>query len=252
VRPILAYLLIACLLALPSRAQTPIERVSPAAAFAGGPIHLSSATKARLQAQYRGDNVPLIPQPFRGRLDTALMAQDWRQVEALKKALIQARDLTSVLLWDQTRFIETGGITLAAAFARDLAGSDVPNAEEMAATMWLYAVAASFTDGHKCADPAAREAYLDKLRGPDFAAVTGIIRDMPDDRLAAARDTAIRLESALSADRIADSICGINAGGPAFRPDAQWQADLAPTRAMLPRHLTAIGSVLRQKRKHSP
>ena len=251
-RPILACLMIACLAAHPSQAQTPIDRGSPQAAFAGGPIHLSTATEARLRAQYHGDNVPLIPQPFRSRLDTALVAQDWRQIDVLKKALIQARDQGPVLLWDQTRFVETGGVTLAAAFARDLAGSDVPNAEETAATMWLYAVAASFTDGHRCADPATGEAYLDKLRGPDFAAVIGIIRDMPDDRLATARDAAIRLESALSGDRTGDSVCGTNAGRPAIKPDAGWQADIAPARAMLPRHLTAICSVLRQKRKGVP
>jgi hypothetical protein len=248
VRASLAFLLTVCLLAAPSRAQNPIEQGSPAAAFAGGPIHLSSATEARLRAQFHGDNVPLVPQPFRGRLDTALVARDWRQVEAVKKALIQARDLLPVLLWDQTRFIATGGVALAAAFARDLAGSDVPKAEEMAATMWLYAVAATFTDGHKCVDAAAKEAYLVTLRGPDFAAVKGIIRSMPDDRLTAVRETAIRLESALSADRGDDPVCGTGRGPPETRPEGEWQRELAPTRAMLPRHLTAICSVLRAGR----
>jgi hypothetical protein len=230
-----ACLLIACLLTAPSRAQTPLERGSPEAAFAGGPIHLSNGAEARLRAQFHGDNVPLVPQPFRGRLDTALAARHWRQVEAVKKTLIQAHDLLLALLWDQTRFIATGGVALAVAYARDLAGSDVPKAEETAAMMWLYAVAATFTDGHKCTDPAAKEAYLDTLRGPDFAAVKGIIRYMPDDRLAAMRDTAIRLESALSPDRTDDAMCRSASG-----------------RLELPRHLTAICSVLRANGTRRP
>ena len=118
--------------------------------------------------------------------------------------------------------------------------------------LWLYAVAATFTDAHKCADPAAKEAYLDTLRGPDFAAVKGIIRDLPDDRLTAMRDTAIRLEGALSPDRTDDSMCGAASGRLEIRQDAEWQRELAPTRAMLPRHLAAICSLLRPKRTGRP
>ena len=184
---LVACLLIAWVAAVPARGETAIARGSPQAAFAGGPIHLSGAAEARLRGQYHGDNVPVVPQPFRTWLDAALLAGDWRQVEAVKKALIAARDLLPVLLWDQTRFVATGRITLAAEYAKDWPVSDVPNAEEAAATMWLYAVAATFTDGHKCSDPQAREAYLDRLRGADFAAVMGIIRSMPEDRLAASR-----------------------------------------------------------------
>ena len=238
-----AFLLIACLMATPARAQTAIERVSPQAAFAGGPIHLTDRAVTRLRAQFHGDNLPLIPSPFRGRLDTALVAGDWRQIEATKKSLIQARDLLPVLLWDQTRFVATGNVALAAAYARDLAGSDVPNAEENAAAMWLYAVAATFTDGQKCADPAAREAYLASLLGPDFDAVKGIIRSMPDDRLAAMRETAIKLENALSTDRTDETVCRTVSG----RLDAEGQRDVAPTRTMLPQHLKAICSVVRAK-----
>jgi hypothetical protein len=146
-----------------------------------------------------------------------------------------------VLLWDQTRFVAIGSVALGAAYARDLAGSDAPNAEETAAAMWLYAVAATFTDGHKCADPAAREVYLASLLGPDFDSVEGIIRSMPDDRLAAMRETAIRLESALSADRTDDTLCRTARG----RSDGKGQSDPSSTRAMLPRHLKAICSVVR-------
>ena len=242
---LVACLLVAWVAALPARSETAIERGSPQAAFAGGPIHLSAAAEARLRAQYHGDNVPLVPQPFRTRLDIALAAGDWRQVEAVKKALIAARDLLPVLLWDQTRFVATGLVALAAAYAKDLAGSDVPNAEDAAATMWLYAVAATFTDGHKCSDPQAREAYLDRLRGADFAAVMGIIRSMPEDRLAATRATAIRLESALAAERTGDSLCRSAAGRLGVRPDGEWQRELGGTRAMLPQHLAAICSVVR-------
>ncbi len=241
-------MLIACLLAAPVRAE-PIERVSPQAAFAGGPIHLSTLAEGRLRSQFHGDNVPLIPPPFRERLDTALAAGDWRQIEAVKKALIQARDLVPVLLWDQTRFVASGGVALAGAYARDLAGSDVPNAEEAAATMWLYAVAATFTDGHRCADSAAKEAYLGTLLGSDFGAVKGIVRSLPDERLAALRDTAIRLESALSGERSDAPMCRTAAGRVALRPDGDWQRAVEATRAMLPRHLTAICSVVRGKGK---
>jgi hypothetical protein len=244
---LVACLLIAWVAAVPARGETAIARGSPQAAFAGGPIHLSGAAEARLRGQYHGDNVPVVPQPFRTRLDAALLAGDWRQVEAVKKALIAARDLLPVLLWDQTRFVATGRITLAAEYAKDLAGSDVPNAEEAAATMWLYAVAATFTDGHKCSDPQAREAYLDRLRGADFAAVMGIIRSMPEDRLAASRATAIRLESALAAERTGDALCRSAGGRLDVSPDGAPQRELADTHAMLPRHLAAICSVVREK-----
>jgi len=246
-RTYLAFLLIASLLASQSPAQTAIERVSPQAAFAGGPIHPSARAETRLRAHFHGDNVPLVPSPFRGRLDTALAARDWRGIDAAKKALIQARDLRLVLLWDQTRFLATGDAAIAAAYARDLAGSDVPDAEQAAATMWLYAVAATFTDGHKCTDPEAKEAYLAKLLNPDFDAVKGIIRSMPEDRLATTRDNAIQLESILSTDRTDDTMCRTNAGRPATRPEDDWQRELAQSRTILPRNLAAICSVVRKK-----
>jgi hypothetical protein len=251
-RTYLAFLLVASLVASPSRAQVPIERVSPQAAFAGGPIHPSARAETRLRAQFHGDNVPLIPAPFRVRLDTALAARDWRQIDAAKKALIQARDLPLVLLWDQTRFLAIGDAAIAAAYARDLAGSDVPDAEQAAATMWLYAVAATFTDGHKCTDPEAKDAYMATLLGPDFDAVKGIIRSIPDDRLAAMRDQAIQLESILSTDRTDDTMCRTTAGRPAIRPEDEWQRELAPSRTMLPRNLAAICSVMRKKESPKP
>jgi hypothetical protein len=55
-------------------------------------------------------------------------------------------------------------------------------------------------------------AYLASLLGQDLDAVKGIVRSLPEDRLAALRDTAIRLESALSVDRSDDSMCR-TAGG---------------------------------------
>jgi hypothetical protein len=113
--------------------------------------------------------------------------------------------------------------------------------------LWLYAVAATFTDGHKCTDPAAREAYLDRLRGPGFTPVLAIIRGLPDDRLAAQRDTAIKLEAGFAASRTEDSMCRAASGRVDVRPDADWRRELGPTRAMLPRHLTAITSVVRAK-----
>ena len=246
-RVLSAVLLIAGVLASPSNAQTAIGRGTPSAAFAGSPIHLAPAMEARLQAQFHGDNVPIVPSPFGRRLDAALLARDWRQIEALKKALIAERDLLPVLLWDQTRFIITGEVALAASYARDLAGSDVPAAEDNAATIWLYAVAATFTDGHKCIDPAARDTYLATLLGSDFDAVKGIVRFMPEDRLAVAREAAIKLEAGLSGDRSDDAMCRAAGGRAGVRPNSEWKAELAPTRTMLPRHLAAICAVVRKK-----
>jgi hypothetical protein len=246
-RTVLVVLLAACLLTGGAAAQVPFEVGSPQAAFAGGPITLTPAAEARLRAQFHGDKVPLVPQPYRGRLDAALQIEDWPRVETTKAQLVAARGLLLALTWEQTRFLVTGGIWLAAEHARDLAGTEAPNAAGTAAMLWLYAVAASFTDGHKCTDPAAREAYLDRLRGAEFAPVLAIIRSLPDDQLTARRETAIKMEAALAASRTEDAMCRTASGRVEIRPDADWRRELGPTREMLPRHLTAITSVVRAK-----
>jgi hypothetical protein len=247
VRVTFILLLLVSLAAAPVQAQVPIDLVSPEAAFAGGPIHLSPAAEARLTAQFHGGKVPLIPQPFRGRLDTALAAKDWRQVDVAKKALLTAESPALVLMWERSRFLATGEIGLATDYARDIAATDMSDGAETAAMLWLYAVAATFTDGHQCTDPAAKEAYLDRLRGPEFAAVLGIIRVLPEARLAALRDTAIRLEVALSADRADDTMCRAGSDKPSVRPEADWRPEMLTSRDMLPRHLLAICSILRAK-----
>ena len=80
-------LLLGCTASVPAHAQAPLGVGTPQAAFAGGPIHLSPRTVNMLRAQYKGDNVPQVPQPFRGQLDTALAGLDWKRAEAVKKAL---------------------------------------------------------------------------------------------------------------------------------------------------------------------
>ena len=71
-RPIRVFLLMLCCFIC--TAQAPADVGSPESAFTGGPIHLSRAAAAVLRAHYQGDNVPLVPQPFRGKLDNALVA----------------------------------------------------------------------------------------------------------------------------------------------------------------------------------
>ncbi|HEX3991454.1 MAG TPA: hypothetical protein VHX39_09820, partial [Acetobacteraceae bacterium] len=63
-------LLLLCQIAVGARAQAPLDVGSPQAAFAGGPIRLSRHAANMLREHYQGDQVPLVPQPLRGRLDT--------------------------------------------------------------------------------------------------------------------------------------------------------------------------------------
>ena len=235
-----AIVAILCLLAGAARAQTP-QVGAPDAAFSGGPIKLSPAAVTRLRAHYKGDNVPLIPQPFRARLDTAFAARDWARVEAAKKDLTAAQGLQIALLWEQTRWLATGGTGIAELHAVDLAATGAPAISDSAALMWWYSVAATMTDGQKCTDPAARDAHLDKLRGPAFATVLPILRAMPDTASATMREMAIRMEAALSGDRANDSLCRDG------KPDAVWLPQAASTRAMLPRHLAALASVIKKE-----
>ena len=81
-------LLLAITASRPALAQAPLPVGPPQAAFAGGPIRLSPRAANMLRAQFNGDNVPQVPQPFRGQLDTALAGLDWKRAEAVKKALV--------------------------------------------------------------------------------------------------------------------------------------------------------------------
>jgi hypothetical protein len=228
-----------------ARAQAPLDLGSPETAFAGGPMRLSKNAIAVLRSHYQGDKVPLVPQPFRGKLDTALLGRDWARVESLKKELAAAQGVVAALAWEQSRFIATGSIGVAEMHALDVAATGSTGLSETAAMMWFYAVAVTMTDGHKCADDAAKDAHLDRLRGPAFEPVTRIVRTLSDDRLAAMRDLAIRLEFVLAPDRSDDLMCrGVN-GKADLKPEAVWRPEASMTRGMLPKHLVALASVMR-------
>jgi hypothetical protein len=242
---ILSGLLVTPHLTAPAAAQTALETGTPQAAFLGGPIKLSKTQVGMLRTHFQGDKVPLIPQPFRGKLDTALVTRDWPRVEAVKKQLVASRGIITALMWEQSRFIATGGIGIAELHAQDIAATGSTGVSETAAMLWLYAVAVTMTDGHKCADDAMREAHLDRLRGPEFAPVTRIVRAMADDRLAAMRDLAIRLESILAVERDDDTMCRSGTAKPEVKPDNIWRPAAAGTRATLARQLVAICAVVR-------
>ena len=229
----------------PSRGEA--ELGSPEAAFAGGPIKLSKGAAGLLRAHYQGDKVPIVPQPFRGRLDTALAARDWGRIETIKKELAATYGLVAVLAWEQSRFVGTGGVGIAELHALDVAATGSTGLSETAVMLWLYSVAATMTDGHKCGDPAAKDAHLDKLRGPVFEPVLKLLRGLADDRLGAMRDIALRLESVLAADRIDDTMCRTGTAKPEVKPGQLWRAQAVATRAMLPRHMVALIAVMRPK-----
>jgi hypothetical protein len=241
-----------CCLAASARAQAPLDVGAPEAAFAGGPIRLSRAASASLRAQYQGDKVPIIPQPFRGKLDTALTARDWPKVEAMKKELAAAHGIVTALAWEQSRFIGTGSIGMAEMHALDVAATGSTGLAETAVMLWFYAVAVTLTDGHKCADDAAKETHLDRLRGYEFEPVNRIIRVIAEDRLAAMRDLAIRLEGVLAPERTDDTMCRVGTSKPDIRPDPTWRPEAAATRAMLPKHLLALGAVMRPRQVARP
>ncbi len=131
--------------------------------------------------------------------------------------------------------------------ALDVAATGSTGLSETAVMMWFYAVAVTMTDGHKCADPAAKDAHLERLRGYAFEPVNRLVRSISDDRLVAMRDLAIRLETVLAVDRTDDSMCLDGAKKADIRPDPVWRPEAALTRAMLPRHLTALAAVMRPK-----
>jgi hypothetical protein len=232
------------LLLIPTaQAQIAPETGPPEAAFAGGPIRLTPISVNLLTHAFPGGKVPIIPMPHRARLDAALLAGAPGPLDARLKELASAYGHGAVLIWERTRFLGTGRITIAAIHARDLA--EHPEAAENVAMLWLYAVAATMTDGARCADPAARDAWIDRLRGPSYQPVLRVIRALPEAKLNTARETAIRLEAPLAEQRPDDTICGTGQGRPEIRPIDQWRPAAANTRAMLPRHLKAMTSVLR-------
>jgi hypothetical protein len=225
----------------------PLDVGSPEAAFAGGPIKLSKISAALLRAHYLGDKVPLVPQPWRGRLDAALLGGDWPRAEAVKKELITARGIVQALAWEQSRFVATGSVGVAEMHALDLAATGSSGVSETSVMMWLYAVAVTMTDGHKCVDDAAKDAYLDKLRGPVYAPVLRLVQTLADDRLAAMRDLAVRLENVLVPERTDDTMCTGADGRVQVKPDVGWKVEAGLTRQMLPKHLLALTSVMRPK-----
>ena len=231
---------------LPQSAFSPLELGSVEAAFADSPIHLSPTALAALRGSYPNDKVPLIPPPFRQQLDSALAVRDWPRVMARKSDLGASRGQLAMLMWEQTRFLATGSLWLAELNARDLAAIGASKTNEGAAMMWLYAAAVTLTDGHQCIDPAAGDAHLTWLRGPAFAAVTKIIRDLPPDRLQAMRDTAVRLEAGLAPERSEETMCRTGPSRAEHRPDTEWLPQAARTRDMLPKHLAALIALMRQ------
>jgi hypothetical protein len=247
VRRTLFLFLTLCAIARPGHAQAPLELGSPQAAFAGSPIHLSRHAAAALRAHYQGDKVPLVPTPFRARLDAAVLGRDWPLAEALKKQLVEKSGIAAALMWEQSRFIATGSIGVAELHARDVAATGSTGLSETAVMLWFYAAAVTMTDGHKCADESARDNHLDHLRGPAFEPVLQIVRTIADDRLAAMRDLAVRLESTLAEDRTDDTMCRTGTEKPDIKPDPIWRPQAAETRPMLPKHLLALASVMRPR-----
>jgi hypothetical protein len=240
-------LLLAAAASMPVHAQAPLAVGPPGAAFAGGPIHLSPRAANMLRAQYKGDNVPLVPQPFRGQLDTALMGLDWKRAEAVKKTLVDKNGPVPALMWEQTRFVATGSIGVAEMHARDVAATGSSGLFETAVMMWFYAVAVTMTDGEKCVDAAARDAHLDRLRGPEFEPVLQLVRTIADDRLAAMRELAIRLEIVMAEGRTDDTMCRTGTAPPNIKSDAVWRPEAMEVRKMLPKHLLALASVMRPR-----
>jgi hypothetical protein len=253
-RPTGAVLLLLCQIASGAWAQAPLDVGTPQAAFAGGPIRLSSHAVALLREHYQGDKVPQIPEPFRDRLDTALAGRDWKQVAVVKQQLQDKDGPMPALMWEQTRFIATGSIGVVEMHALDIAATSSTGLSETAVMMWLYAAAVTMTDGEKCVDRSARDAHLARLHGLAFEPVLQIVRGIADDRLAAMRDLAIRLESALAPDRTDDTMCRMGTEQPEIKPDGIWRPEAARARTMLPRDLLALAAVVRAEpvRSNSP
>jgi hypothetical protein len=174
-----------------------------------------------------------------------LVGRDWQRVDALKQQLMEKNGPMPVLMWEQTRFIATGSIGLAEMHALDVAATHSTGLSETAVMMWLYSAGVTMTDGEKCVDQAARDAHLDRLRGPIFEPVLKIVRSIADDRLKAVRDLAVRLETVLAPDRTDDTMCRTGTEQPQIKPDAIWRPDAVQARAKLPRDLLALTAVIR-------
>jgi hypothetical protein len=221
---------------------------TPEQAFAGSPIRLSEGITTALRTQYNNTGVPIIPQPLAGRMDAALLAHDWRAVAARRRELTNSLGFMAAYLWEQTRFLVTAELGVAEMHARSVAEEGEASAAqaESAVLLWLYAVAVTWTDGQKCADPAMREAHLDSLRAAPFAQVLALLRKMPEDRLAVLRDNAVKMEAGRAAGRSDTLMCQPAGGGKANIRADTWKPDAERARAMLPRNLKALTSVLRQ------
>ena len=81
-----------------------------------------------------------------------------------------------MLAWEQSRYIATGSIGMAEMHALDVAATGSTGLSETAVMLWFYSVAVTMTDGHKCVDEEAKDAHLDRLRGPAFEPVIRLLR----------------------------------------------------------------------------
>lgn len=113
----------------------------------------------------------------------------------------------ALLILEQARFPATNSVWLAELNARDLAAICAPGANDGSATEWLYCAFVTLTDSRYCADPATTDARLIALRGPAFAMVAKIIRDLPPDRLAAAQAIGTQLAALQAAERTDNAVC---------------------------------------------
>jgi hypothetical protein len=239
----LIWLVMLPLLAGPAVAQGP-ELGTPEQAFADGPITLTPVSVALLKDAYPGGKVPVIPMPFRKRLDTALASGNAPALEAARREIQEEFGPVAVLIWERTRVLATGSISLAAMHARMLALFAPPSASDGVAMMWFYAAAATMTDGARCVDADQKETALDRLRGRVYDPVLRVIRTLPDTTLDAAREAAIRLEAALAEQRPDDTVCHTSPGNTTVKSIGEWRPAAANTRAMLPRHLRALTAVV--------
>lgn len=242
-------ILVAILTLLSGSAWAQITPVTgpPEEAFADGPIRITRVSAALLANAYPNNAVPILPMPYRARLDSALVSGNGGALAAAKRDLAEAHGRGAVLVWERTRFLGTGGIAIATEHARSLAASGLANTEEMVATLWLYALAATMTDAARCTDPMVRDQAIDRLRAPPNDTVLRVIRAMPEPPLMRAQDVATKLEGPLAEQRAGDTICRTGGAKGETRPIEQWQPAVANVRAMLPRHLKAMLSVLRPK-----
>jgi hypothetical protein len=217
-----------------------LESGPPATAFADSPIHLSPNATELLRAQYPGGKVPVIPQPFRQQLDAALLAHDWARVREVKQVLTTLHGVVTTLAWEQSRFITTGSMGLAEMHAQDVAATGANELKEAAVMLWFYAAAVTRTDGLRCNDDTAKDVHLSKLLGPEFDAVTKLMPSLPDDRLQAVQNLAIRLETMLAAERADDIICVTPYGKPGEKPDQLWRPVAQAVRPTLPAQLREL------------